>query len=119
MFLIFLLFFNTIAGTRIPGSVRRALGFSCLSLAPQGVGCKIFLGAAEEGCEMSEIVRAVCFNANGLTDEGKRKMVVESCINGRVDILGLSETHMNGVGVAECGTGGDDGLWEGMVGGVV
>jgi len=41
---------------------------------------------------MNDQIRAVCFNANGLNDESKRRSVVESCVKGRVDILGLSET---------------------------
>ena len=68
---------------------------------------------------MSDVIRAVCFNANGLNDEGKRRMVVEGCIKGKVDILALSETHMIGEGVAECGVGKENGPWEGLVGGAV
>ena len=47
---------------------------------------------------------------------GRENIAIESCINGRVDTLVLCETRMNGVGMAECGTGGDDGPWEVMVG---
>ena len=68
---------------------------------------------------MGDLIRAVCFNANGLSNERKRKMLVEGCIKGRVDILGLSETHMIGEGVAGCRVGEDDGPWEGLVGGAV
>ena len=68
---------------------------------------------------MIENIRAVCFNANGLKDEQKRRMVVESCMKGRVDVLGLSETHLSGVGVGECGVGSECGRWEGIIGGAV
>ena len=68
---------------------------------------------------MIENIRAVCFNANGLKDEQKRRMVVESCMKGRVDVLGLSETHLSGVGAGECGVGSECGRWEGMIGGAV
>ena len=68
---------------------------------------------------MGELIRAVCFNANGLKDEYKRRMVIESCMKGRVDVLGLSETHLSGVGAGKCGVGSECGRWEGMVGGAV
>ena len=68
---------------------------------------------------MGELIRAVCFNVNGLKDENKRRMVIESCMKGRVDVLGLSETHLSGVGAGKCGVGSEGGRWEGMVGGAV
>ena len=52
---------------------------------------------------MGETIRAVCFNVNGLKDENKRRMIVEGCMKGRVDVLGLSETHLSGMGAGECG----------------
>ena len=68
---------------------------------------------------MNDQIRAVCFNANGLNDESKRRSVVESCVKGRVDILGLSETHLKGQGKCACKKGDVGSLWEGMEGGAV
>ena len=64
-------------------------------LAPQGVGIFKTGYCDRRGCEP---VRVVCFNVNGLKDERKRKMVVASCMKGRVDVLGVSETHESPVG---------------------
>ena len=49
---------------------------------------------------MNSPIRPVCLNANGLKD--KRRMVIESCLSGRVDVLGLSKTHLIGQGASEC-----------------
>ena len=34
-------------------------------------------------------------NANGLKDERKRRMVNENCLRERVEVLGLSGTHLS------------------------
>ena len=64
-------------------------------------------------------LRVACFNANGLKDERKRREIVDSCMKGRVDVLGLSETHLKGQGMCKCIKGNGGGLWEGMEGGAV
>jgi len=64
-------------------------------------------------------VRIVCFNPNGLMDANKRKMIVDSSMKGRVDVLGLSEMHLFGQGVVGSESGSGCGMWEGMKGGVV
>ena len=68
---------------------------------------------------MRDIVRIVCFNSNGVMDDNKRKMSVDSSMEGRVDVLGLSETHLFGQGVVRSESGSGCGMWEGMKGGVV
>ena len=68
---------------------------------------------------MNKRIRAVCFNANGLNDANKRRLVVESSVKGRVDVLGLSETHLKGQGTCACKVGDVGSLWDGMNGGAV
>jgi len=62
-----------------------------------------------------ECMRLVSFNANGISDEGKRQVLIENFVNGRVDVLGVSETHVRGRGMSD----GAGGMWEGVPGGVV
>ena len=38
---------------------------------------------------MNSTNQTVCFNANGLKDRRKTRMVVECCLRGKVDVLGL------------------------------
>ena len=62
-----------------------------------------------------DMLKVVFLNVNGLRCESKRKEVLEMVRKGRMDVVGLQETHMKG-----CGVGGNDcELWEGMEGGVV
>lgn len=44
---------------------------------------------------MNGAIRTVCFNDNELRDERKR-MAVERCLRGKVDVVGLNEIHLNG-----------------------
>ena len=64
-------------------------------------------------------MRIACYNANGIGNEGKRRGIVRDCMKGKVDVLGLSETHLKGQGMCECKRGDSGGLWEGMEGGAV
>ena len=54
-------------------------------------------------------------NVNGIGDEEKRRGMIENFVNGRVDVLGVSETHIRGTGMSD----GKEGMWEGVPGGVV
>ena len=64
-------------------------------------------------------LRVACFNANEMKDERKRREIIDRCMKGRVDVLGLGETHLKGQGMCECKRGEGGGLWEGMEGGAV
>ncbi len=44
---------------------------------------------------------------------------MEGVKKGRLDVIGLQETHMKGCGVVECLGGNECLIWEGMEGGVV
>ena len=48
----------------------------------------------------------------------KRKMVVQSCLRGRVDVLGLSKIHPFGQGLSKCIKRNDD-MRKGMIGAAV
>ena len=62
------------------------------------------------------MLRVASLNANGMSVDGKRKEVMEGVKNGRLDIIGVQETHMKGCGVMECVRGNECGIWEGMEG---
>ena len=61
----------------------------------------------------------MCFNTNGINDANKRRLIIESSVKGRVDVLGLSETHLKGQGTCACKVGDVGSLWDGMNGGAV
>ncbi len=50
---------------------------------------------------MWEMLRVASFNVNGMSAESKRKEVVEGVRKGRLDVIGVQETHMKGCGVRE------------------
>ena len=64
-------------------------------------------------------MRVAAFNTNGMQDQNKRRELVESFKKGRIDVLGVGETHMRGQGSGEYGRGNECKIWEGMDGGVV
>ena len=49
--------------------------------------------------------RALWYNANGLRDKRKWRMLVESCLKVRVNILRLSDIHLSGQDTSECRRG--------------
>ncbi len=49
-------------------------------------------------------------NVNGIGDEEKSRVMIESFVNGRVDVLGVSEMHMRGPGMRD----GREGVWAGV-----
>lgn len=53
--------------------------------------------------------RVVSVNVNGIYDECKRRMIIDSCM--RVNVLYLAETHLLG-----SGSGNETGIWEGLKG---
>ena len=62
-------------------------------------------------------VRMACINENELQDECKRKNMVIEWKEGRLDVLGVGETHIIGKGVVNGCV--NEGLWEGMEGMVI
>ncbi len=50
---------------------------------------------------------------------GKRKEVVDMVEKGRIDVLGVSETHLKGCGMKDGRDEDEGGLWEGLERGVV
>ena len=64
-------------------------------------------------------MRVAAVNINGMQDQNKRRELVESFKKGRIDVLGVGETHMRGQGSGEYGRGNECKIWEGMDGGVV
>ena len=59
-------------------------------------------------------MRVGCINVNGMTEEGKRRELVECFKRGRLDVLGVGETHMKGNGTTDCGMESECKTWEGM-----
>ena len=57
-------------------------------------------------------MRVAAFNTNGMQDQNKRRELVESFKKGRIDVLGVGETHMHG----QYGRGNECKIWEGMDG---
>ncbi len=66
-----------------------------------------------------ELLTVVSLNVNGMNDRGKRKEVVDIFERGRTDVLGVIETHLKGCGVKGGRDEDEEGLWEGLEGGVV
>ncbi len=66
-----------------------------------------------------ELIRVVSLNVIGMNDRGKRREIVEMFERGRIDALGVSETHMKGCGMKDGREEDEGGLWEGLEGGVV
>ena len=64
-------------------------------------------------------LRVASYNVNGMSVECKRKEVLADMRKGKLDVLGVQETHMKGCGVMDCMEGSECELWEGMKGGVV
>lgn len=48
-------------------------------------------------------------------DEERRRVMIENFMNGRVDVLGVSETNIRGTGMSD----GREGMYEGVYGGGV
>ncbi len=67
----------------------------------------------------SEIVRIVSLKVNGMNAHEKRKEVIDMCGRGKIDVLGLSETHLRGSGMLDGRDEDEGGLWEGLEGGVI
>lgn len=51
-------------------------------------------------------MRVVHVNMNGLNEDWKRRDVIEAFGKGKVDILGIGETHLQGCGATEYGNDG-------------
>lgn len=69
--------------------------------------------------KMNDLIRVVCFNVNYLKVTRKGRKGVESGLGWRVDVLGLSEAHLSCQGASDYRKGNEDGMWRGVVGGVV
>jgi len=67
----------------------------------------------------NERMRMAAFNVNGMQGEIKRRELVESFKKGKIDVLGVGETHMRGQGIGVYGSGNECKIWDGMEGGVV
>lgn len=60
----------------------------------------------------NECMRLVAINVSGLDDEEKRREKIESFVNGRMDVLGVSEMHIRGTGlIADVWEGVPSGVW--------
>ncbi len=46
-------------------------------------------------------MKVVSLNVNGMNDRGKRREIVEMFERGRIDVLGVSETHLKGCGMRD------------------
>ena len=106
----------TSPGRAPPAVLRRA---HPPPVAPQGVGAnrvKRRQKGKGEGRRASEM-RVGCVNMNGLNDECKRMNMINEWMNGRLDVLGVSETHLRGKGAAEGSI--REGVWRGVEGMVV
>ena len=57
------------------------------------------------------ILKIGTFNANGMNERQKRRMVIEDFNESELDVLGIQETHMIGEG-----TDGREDEWEGLKG---
>ncbi len=55
----------------------------------------------------------------GIDAREKRKEVIGMCRKGKIDELGISETHLKGCGVVDGRDEDEGGLWEGLEGGVI
>ena len=56
---------------------------------------------------------------NGINAREKRKEVIDMWEKGKIDVLGMSETHLKGCGVVDGGDEDEGGLWEGPEGGMI
>ena len=57
----------------------------------------------------------VCFNVNGMNEEYKREGLMREMTEGRIDVCGVSETHLVGKGVWKEGEN-EERLWKGWKG---
>ncbi len=68
----------------------------------------------KERSRREELVRFPSLNVNGLNAQEKRKEVIGMCEERRIDVSGMSETHLRGYGVVD----GRDETEGGAVGGL-
>ncbi len=66
-----------------------------------------------------ELIRVETLNVSGINAQENRKEVVDMFKRGKINILGMSETHLEECGVTDGRDEDERELWEGLEGGLV
>ena len=72
-----------------------------------------------KGRKGEEVVRVAAININGCQDEVKRNEMINEFAKGKLDVLGVSETHIRGQGSWYSEKEEECELWRNLTGGCV
>ena len=72
-----------------------------------------------KGRKGEEVVRVAAININGCQDEVKRNEMINEFAKGKLDVLGVSETHIRGQGSWYSEKEEECELWKNLTGGCV
>ncbi len=72
-------------------------------MAAGGEGSSGLCGKGGRGrrSRREELMKVVSLNMNCMNDRGKRREIVDMFERGRIDVLGVSETHLKGCGMKD------------------